>query len=146
MPAYFTTLGMPDQRFEANVNQVLPTPEIVNDVVLYNVLIDVPNKERLLMTSMTAQVFFIIGEAKDVPLVPMAALRPAARAGDSSFFARVEIGGEIENRRVEIGLSNRQFAEVKSGLAVGERVVVGTVETAPHGAEKGAKAIRFRGF
>jgi hypothetical protein len=52
---------MPDRRFEAKVQQVMPTPEIVNDVVLYNVLIDVPNKERLLMTSMTAQVFFVLG-------------------------------------------------------------------------------------
>ena len=79
VPVYFTTLGMTDQRFNATVNQVYPTPEVVNDVVLYNVLIDVPNKERLLMTSMTAQVFFVLGSAKDVLLVPMAALRPATR-------------------------------------------------------------------
>src|SRR5690606_29538428 len=82
MPVYFTTLGMPERRFQAKVEQIYPTPQTVNDVVLYNVLIDVPNKERLLMTSMTAQVFFLLGEAKNVPLVPMAALRPAPRAGE----------------------------------------------------------------
>jgi macrolide-specific efflux system membrane fusion protein len=95
---------------------------------------------------MTAQVFFVVGEAKDVPLVPMAALRPVPRGGDNVFLARVANGGEIENRRVEIGLSNRQFAEVKNGLAVGDRVVVGTVEPAPAAADKGKTAIRFRGF
>jgi macrolide-specific efflux system membrane fusion protein len=144
MPAYFTTLGMPDRRFEGKVAQVYPTPQIVNDVVLYNVLIDVPNKERLLMTSMTAQVFFVLGQAENVPLVPMSALRPAPRGGDGAYIARVVNGNETENRRVKIGLSNRQLAEVKDGLKVGERVVVGTAE-APAG-QKGPNAIRFRGF
>jgi macrolide-specific efflux system membrane fusion protein len=144
MPAYFTTLGMPDRRFEATVQQVLPTPDTVNDVVLYNVLIDVPNKERLLMTSMTAQVFFILGKAENVPVVPMAALRPAPRGGEGSYIARVQNGSEIETRRVKIGLSNRQLAEVKEGLKLGERVVVGAAE-APAG-QKGPNAIRFRGF
>jgi macrolide-specific efflux system membrane fusion protein len=111
--------------------------------VLYNVLIDVPNKERLLMTNMTAQVFFVLGSAKDVPVVPMAALRPAPR-GDDAYVARVQNGDSIETRRVKIGLSNRQLAEVKEGLKVGERVVVGTAE-APAG-QKGPNAIRFRGF
>ena len=144
MAAYFTTLGMPDRRFEATVQQVLPTPETVNDVVLYNVLIDVPNKERLLMTSMTAQVFFVLGHAENVPVVPMAALRPAPRGGDSDYIARVQNGSEIETRRVKIGLSNRQLAEIKEGLKLGERVVVGGAE-APAG-QKGPNAIRFRGF
>lgn len=144
MDAYFTTLGMPDRRFEAKVQQVLPTPETVNDVVLYNVLIDVPNKERLLMTNMTAQVFFVLGRADKVPVVPMAALRPAPRGGDDAYVARVQNGDRIETRRVKIGLSNRQLAEVKEGLKVGERVVVGTAE-AP-GGQKGPSAIRFRGF
>lgn len=144
MDSYFTTLGMPDKKLEAKVMQVLPTPETVNDVVLYNVLIDVPNKERLLMTNMTAQVFFVLGRAKDVPVVPMAALRPAPRGGDDAYVARVQNGDRVETRRVKIGLSSRQLAEVKEGLKLGERVVIGTAE-APAG-QKGPNAIRFRGF
>jgi macrolide-specific efflux system membrane fusion protein len=146
MDVYFTTLGMPDRRFEGKVDQVLPTPETVNDVVLYNVLIDVPNKERLLMTSMTAQVFFVLGRAENVPVVPMAALRPAPRGGDGIYIARVQEGSEIRPRRVRVGISNRQLAEVKEGLKVGERVVVGTVEAPGAAGQKGPNAIRFKGF
>lgn len=145
MTAYFTTLGMPDRRFEAKVQQVLPTPEIVNDVVLYNVLIDVPNRERLLMTSMTAQVFFVLGQAENVPVVPMAALRPSPRGGEGIYLAQVQNGNEIETRRVRVGLTNRQLAEIKEGLSLGDRVVVGTGEPR-NGAQKGPSAIRFRGF
>ena len=131
VPVYFTTLGMTDQRFNATVNQVYPTPEVVNDVVLYNVLIDVPNKERLLMTSMTAQVFFVLGSAKDVLLVPMAALRPATRGESGTQIARVVTDDGIVTRRVKIGLTSRQFAEVLSGLSVGDKVVVAVKESAP---------------
>ena len=53
-------------------------------------------------------------------------------------------GDKVETRRVKIGLSNRQLAEVKVGLKVGERVVVGSAES-PAG-QKGPNAIRFRGF
>jgi hypothetical protein len=45
---------------------------------------------------------------------------------------------------VRIGLSNRQLGEVKDGLKLGERVVVGAAES-PTG-QKGPNAIRFRGF
>jgi macrolide-specific efflux system membrane fusion protein len=130
MPVYFTTLGMSDRRFNAVVSQIYPTPDILNDVVLYNVLIDVPNKERLLMTSMTAQVFFVLGSAKDVVLVPMAAIRPATRGESGSYIARVATDDGIVTRRVKIGLSSRQFAEVLSGLSVGDKVVVAVKESA----------------
>lgn len=146
MTAYFTTLGMPDRRFEANVQQILPTPEIVNDVVLYNVLIDIPNQERLLMTNMTAQVFFVVDRAENVPVVPMATLRPAPRGGEDAYLARVQKGGEIEMRQVRVGLTNRQLAEIKDGLKPGERVVVGTDSAGGPGGQKGPSAIRFRGF
>ncbi len=130
MAVYFTTLGMPEQRFKGIVNQIYPTPDVLNDVVLYNVLIDVPNKERLLMTNMTAQVFFVLGNAENVPLVPMAALLPSPRGGEGTYTARVLTSDGVVRRRVQIGIANRQFAEVKSGLEVGDKVVVGGDEPA----------------
>lgn len=46
---YFTTLGSGERKWNGKVRQILPTPETVNDVVLYNVLVDVDNKDRQLM-------------------------------------------------------------------------------------------------
>src|SRR5690606_25601543 len=69
MPAWFTTLGMADRTWRGTVRQILPMPEVLNDVVLYKVLIDVDNSERLLLPQMTVQVFFLQGEARDVPVV-----------------------------------------------------------------------------
>lgn len=80
-PAYFTTLGNNERRWRGTVRQVMPTPETVNDVVLYNVLVDVDNTEQALMTDMTVQIFFVLGEARDAVLVPLAALKPVKAAG-----------------------------------------------------------------
>ncbi len=124
-PVYFTTLGQPERRWQSTLRQILPTPETVNDVVLYSVLIDVANPDGALMTSMTAQVFFVLGEAKNALLVPIAALRGAADSANRTVQVLTTNGPE--DRRITIGLSNRTQAEVLDGLAEGERVIVGTV-------------------
>jgi macrolide-specific efflux system membrane fusion protein len=59
----------------------MPTPNVVNNVVLYDSLFDVPNPSQELMTQMTAQVFFVVAGAKDTVFAPVAALRPAGRSG-----------------------------------------------------------------
>lgn len=128
MEVYFTTLGMPERRFTAKVVQVLPTPDTVNDVVLYNVLIDVPNPERLLMTSMSAQVFFMLGGAQDALLVPPSALRPVARGGSkrearNEATVRVLVNGAAQTRTVKTGLSSRTQVQITEGLKEGELVV-----------------------
>ncbi len=136
MPVYFTTLGMPDKRYSATVRQVLPTPQTVNDVILYNVLIDIPNKERELMTNMTAQVFFVLGSVKDVILAPTAALRPHPREKDV-YFVRVLEGSQMKSKRVAVGLQDRNLTEIKSGLKEGEQVVIGQVQRSSDQKQKG---------
>jgi membrane fusion protein, macrolide-specific efflux system len=128
MDAYFTTLGQPEKRWYGKLRQVLPTPEILNNVVLYDALFDVLNPKGELMTQMSAQVFFISAAAKNVPVVQMAALRPVRRGeGRGTYIARVlKDDGDIEERHVTVGVTNRVFAEIKSGLSVGEKVVLPT--------------------
>lgn len=74
MPVYFTTLGSGGQRWQSTLKRVEPTPTVTNNVVLYNALFDVPNAQRRLMSQMTAQVFFVVAQARGVLTVPMAAL------------------------------------------------------------------------
>jgi len=78
MDVYFTTLGGDNRRFYGKLRQIPPTPTVVNNVVLYDALFDVANPDQVLMTQMTAQVFFVAASAKDAVLVPLTALRPVA--------------------------------------------------------------------
>ncbi|EGI77082.1 hypothetical protein HGR_07211 [Hylemonella gracilis ATCC 19624] len=91
MPVYFTTLGSGGQRWQSTLKKVEPTPTVTNNVVLYNALFDVPNPQRRLMSQMTAQVFFVVAQAKGVLTVPMAGLTiqrgaqgPRAGAGSAN--------------------------------------------------------------
>jgi len=85
--AYFTTLGQPDRRRIGKLRQILPTPQVVNNVVLYSALFDVANPERDLLPQMSAQVFFIIAEAHNVVTVPVAALRAVVTRRDRATAA-----------------------------------------------------------
>src|SRR5688572_13182258 len=91
MPGYFTTLGDSERRWQGKVRQIQPSPQIVNDVVLYDVLIDVNNEGRRLMTGMTTQVFFILGKAENAVIVPAEVLNRRAAREDNEKGRRIEL-------------------------------------------------------
>jgi len=128
MAVYFTTLGNTERRWQGKVRQILPSPQIVNDVVLYDVLIDVINEGRQLMTGMTAQVFFIFAKAENATIIPAEALtRPVPKEDNELGKAyRVSVITETgqEQRVIRVGLQTRTQAEVKAGLAAGDRILV----------------------
>lgn len=182
MDVYFTTLGSGGQRWWGALRKIEPTPTVTNNVVLYNALFDVPNANRALMTSMTAQVFFVATSVKDTLLLPVAAIQQGnrgARAGrdgmqqgpgtgrgtgaDSGPTASIAAGasprsgaganadaptrrpprgprratiqvltadGKIEERQIEVGVSNRVQIQVLSGLEEGEQVIAGVRQPA----------------
>lgn len=130
MPVYFTTLGMADRKWTGTVRQIQPTPTIENDVVLYNVLIDAANDDGLLMPDMTVQVFFVLGEAKGVPVASLAALEPKKQGGRGAYTATVITEAGQEKRDVKVGLMTRTEAQIVSGLEVGEQLLV-TAAAAP---------------
>ena len=139
---YFNTLGQPDRRWTGSVRQVMPTPDTVNNVVLYNVLFDVANADRQLMTQMSAQVFFVLAQAKGALLVPVAALGAVRTVHDVNGVSEAKAGatqtarvrvlkdGRIEERKVVVGVMTRLSAQVVSGLAEGEQVVLGSASAA----------------
>jgi len=127
LPVYFTTLGSGERRWHGTVRQILPSPEVINNVVLYNVLVDVDNHDRQLMTGMSTQMFFVLGKADQVPLLPIAALGKRQPDQDNeqgrAFWVTVKNGSEAEERLIHVGLQTRRLAEVRAGLAVDAQVV-----------------------
>jgi macrolide-specific efflux system membrane fusion protein len=122
--------------------QILPSPETINDVVLYNALVDVDNKDRSLMTGMSTQVFFVVGNAKAALVIPVRALgKPAAsedgKAEGSSYQVRVDNNGTPEERVVQVGLMTRTLAEIKSGLNEGDKILVPETAEKPAGSRQG---------
>jgi macrolide-specific efflux system membrane fusion protein len=116
MDVYFTTLGGDNRRFYGKLRQIPPTPTVVNNVVLYDALFDVANPDQVLMTQMTAQVFFVVSSAKDAVLVPLTALRqvagPVAAEGRPGA-AGVPAAGGVDGK----GAARSGGADLSSGAA-----------------------------
>ena len=141
---YFTVLGQP-RRWNGTVRQILPTPELINNVVFYDVLFDIPNPEGALNIQMTAQVFIVLAQAKGVLLIPAAAVGNAGE-GATIVVQVLNAAGGVEPRTVTIGIKSELSAEVTSGLKEKEQVVInGKAPQAQPAATKSALTGR-RGF
>jgi macrolide-specific efflux system membrane fusion protein len=87
MDVYFTTLGGGTRRWYGKLRQILPTPTVTNNVVLYTGLFDIENADGALLSEMTAQVYFITSQAQNVLTVPLGAVKYPDQAELAARFA-----------------------------------------------------------
>ncbi|WP_095053049.1 efflux RND transporter periplasmic adaptor subunit [Pseudomonas sp. Irchel s3b2] len=146
MTAWFTTLSGGNRRWSSTVRQILPIPPKPLDqtsrgggspasanksgtgrVVLYTVLLDVDNTDNALMAEMTTQVFFVSHQAKNVLTAPVAALQGGPQA-DSQSARVVAQNGDIEQRTVRTGISDRLKVQILDGLDDGDHLLIGPVD------------------
>ena len=73
--AAFTVDAFPGREFQADVGQVRQAPITVQNVVTYDVVVEVANPELLLKPGMTANVTIVTAMRDDVLRVPLQALR-----------------------------------------------------------------------
>ena len=122
--------ALPDEVFTGHVVQVDPILYTTGNVSTVHGLVklDQPSTSVLdrLLIGMNAAVDIIGGKAEGVALVPIEALRELA-PGDYAVFVMQD--GVPRLRTVEVGLMDFTFAEITSGLEIGEVVTTGIVET-----------------
>lgn len=93
---------------------------------------DHPGEARHLLVGYSADIEVVITARDGVVRIPTTALMPGNRV-------LVLAGtGALEERRIETGLSNWEFTEVKAGLARGDRVVTSLER---EGVKAGARAV-----
>jgi HlyD family secretion protein len=147
----FTVDAYPEVTFKGKVWQKRQAPITVQNVVTYDVVIQVDNRDLKLMPGMTANVSIIITTARDVLRITNSALRfrfsekPAgAGASAGSSDKKGPSVWVLENgkpRRVNItpGISDGTYTEVASGdLKEGQNIIVealkkGSKSQAPSG-------------
>ena len=122
---YFTILG-DTRRWKGKIRQIRPTPQIINNVVFYDALFEVPNPDHELEIHMTAKVFISLPQARGVLLIPVAAIGDAS-AGTKTTVRVLKADGAVEQREITIGIKSEISAEVTDGLKEKELVVIGTV-------------------
>jgi macrolide-specific efflux system membrane fusion protein len=128
MAASFTTPGYPGKHWSGKLRQVIPIPVDgtgeQGKQAFYTVLFEVGNQDHELMSGMSAQVQFVVAQARDVLLLPAAGL--GIRDEDGLYNVNVlDAGQHVIARKVKVGLRNPQQVQVLSGLAAGDKVLVG---------------------
>ena len=97
---YFTTLGDSEKKHYATLRQVEPAPNSINtesntsssssSAVYYNALFDVPNEDGKLRIDMTAQVYIVLNEVRNVLTIPASAIQSSNRPNRPSQGPRPE--------------------------------------------------------
>jgi len=144
--ATFAVDAFPKRTFDGKVTQVRQSPQNVQNVITYDVVVGVDNSDLALKPGMTAATRVIIDERKDVVRVPVQALRyvpagaatspeaqgdpqPAPAVGaDDDGHARIWLlrNGRPQAVAVTVGLDDDNFAEIVEGdVKAGDRVVIG---------------------
>lgn len=137
-PATFTVDAFPGRTFQGVVVQVRNAPVTVQNVVTYNVVINVDNHDLLLKPGMTATVAITTAAADSALRVPVRALGfdptrksgsgtpgPTATAASGEGVWRLTASGDVERVPVKLGLRDENFVEVTSGdLREGDDVAI----------------------
>jgi HlyD family secretion protein len=169
-PVTFTVDSFPGQAFTGEVVQVRKAPQVVQNVVTYDVVVSAPNADLRLLPGMTANVRIVTDRKELVLKVPNAALRfrPAGVASDRALQsgstgqtaarrARAGTGlpgqvwvigasGQPSPVTVLLGISDGTFTEVLEGdLTDRQPVIVGLSSStpAPAAPAPGGPRLRF---
>lgn len=133
---YFTTLGNNEKKIYAKLRQVEPAPNSINtdsntssssssSAVYYNALFDVPNEDGKLRIDMTAQVYIVLDEAKNVLTIPAAAIQgsnrpPRANRGEARGEGSRDEGSPASRPEAESAQGNRPAGERPARLNLSE--------------------------
>ncbi len=135
-PLWFYVVADPERRYDSRMDAIQEaSAESLHEdssgsansqqpsAVYYNGIFNIANQERLLRTSMTAQVFIITAQAKNVLRVPLSAL--GEQQLDKRYRVQIINGKQTSVRWVSVGLRNAQYAEVKRAGAGRPSAVAG---------------------
>jgi HlyD family secretion protein len=139
-PAQVTVEPLPDRVFHGTIYEIASSAETEGqDANMYKVKVLLHAAEpemALLRPGMSAQAVILTAAAKKAVRLPLQAVLERdgslddARAkglfvAESRSVVMVANKGKVQERTVSLGIADSQYYEVKSGLAVGDKVITG---------------------
>lgn len=127
----FSVDAFPGKDFDGKIQQMRLNPQNVQNVVTYNVVIDVDNPEQKLKPGMTANLTITIDERNNILKVPNAALRfmpqdltgQRTSGGNGNWQGRRQSGGSDPSPKAGNG-SDVQFAPSTAPVLAGQTRIV----------------------
>jgi len=121
--------ALPDHTFPGQIISVDPALVTVSNTPAVQAWasVDLNASPIKLLSGMNADVEIVAGEARNVLLVPVQALRELGPDQYAVFVAKPD--GELELRPVQVGLQDFVYAEIRSGLQEGDVVKTGETQS-----------------
>lgn len=137
----FTVDSYPSKIFEGKVKQIRLNPITESNVVVYNVIIEIFNEDKLLMPGMTAYVTIPIGEVTNVKKISTVSLRfnPDTRLLEIMGVKKPErekgkiilyklVGNTVVPVQAKVGLSDLTQIEIEcDDLKEGDQIISNSV-------------------
>jgi len=162
----FTVDAWPEKTFTGKVAQVRNSPIVTQNVVTYNVVVLVDNRELLLKPGMTANVSIEVKKFSGVLKIPNAALRyrPTSKGTEAEGAGKRPVNGKAKEAggqrvyvlgkdgkaapvRVKTGVSNGTFTVLEEGeLKEGDLLVTGESEGKKAGGSAAPPGMGMGGF
>jgi len=114
-------VAFPDQIFEGEIVAIDSVPVLIDGVVHYIAKLRIINPPPQILPSMSVDVLFSLIQKENALVVPEAAIERR----DGKAFARVLLGGNVEEREVVLGLrGSGGMIEILEGLSDKETVIL----------------------
>jgi macrolide-specific efflux system membrane fusion protein len=124
--ALITLDAYPEENISAQVDQIAFDATTVNNVTTYIVDVLPDSAPNFMRSGMTANVTFDVHSKNDIIVIPSEAIKN----NDGKIFVMVASQKDIKDRsnikerEIEIGITDGKKTEVRSGLEVGETILV----------------------
>lgn len=120
-------------KVSAAIDRIAPQATIRNSIKGFSTRMIIKNIDPRIQPGMTANVTIPVASAENVTAVPLAAVF----FDQNDRYVYVENGGKFERRPVKVGVADYFYAEIMSGLQVGDVVAL---EQPPAELEAGEKS------
>lgn len=119
--AEFTVDTYPDVLFEGKVVSIYPKAEILDNVVNYDVIVEISGKKgKTLRPEMTTTVNILMDSLSNVIAIP----EKAVTSGEGESFIYVLEDDKPVKKKITTGIRTKSLIQVVSGLKVDERLIL----------------------
>ncbi|MGE5926418.1 MAG: efflux RND transporter periplasmic adaptor subunit [Gemmatimonadota bacterium] len=134
----FRVAALPGREFTGTVDFVDPVVRMPGRTITIKAV--VPNATRELQSGMFIEARLATEVRPDATIIPEDAVLPLQGAN----YVWVVVDGKATRRQVDLGVRTPGFVEARTGVAVGEQVVVGGLERLQEGAPVMAQVVERR--
>ncbi len=125
LPAVVTIDALPGKKFIGTVDRIAPLPNAQSmwmnpDLKVYTTNINLETNDPGLRSGMSCKAEIIVAQYQDVVYVPVQAV---LRVGGQPTVFLVQ-NGQVQERKVEIGMDNNSMIVIRKGLDAGEVVLL----------------------